>query len=74
MRLYAQPTIYTGCANRPLRERRNFRTVCHVAPFDTEEEAVSMANDTKYGLARRSGHELKRGHRVAQQMKWELPG
>ena len=28
-----------------------FGPVCHIAPFDSEEEAVKMANDTKYGLA-----------------------
>ena len=46
-----------------------FGPVCHVAPFDTEEEAVSMANDTNYGLAASIWTtNLKRGHRVAQQM------
>jgi aminomuconate-semialdehyde/2-hydroxymuconate-6-semialdehyde dehydrogenase len=46
-----------------------FGPVCHVAPFDTEEEAVSMANDTKYGLAASIWTtNLKGGHRVAQQM------
>ncbi|MGA8273517.1 MAG: aldehyde dehydrogenase family protein, partial [Candidatus Sulfotelmatobacter sp.] len=46
-----------------------FGPVCHVAPFDSEEQAVVMANDTKYGLAASiwTG-DLKRGHRVAQQM------
>ena len=37
--------------------------------FDTEEEAVNLANDTKYGLAASIWTtNLKRGHRVAQQM------
>jgi aminomuconate-semialdehyde/2-hydroxymuconate-6-semialdehyde dehydrogenase len=68
---YVQPTIYTGlpesarCAKEEI-----FGPVCHIAPFDTEEEAVNMANDTKYGLAASIWTtNLKRGHRVAQQMK-----
>jgi aminomuconate-semialdehyde/2-hydroxymuconate-6-semialdehyde dehydrogenase len=67
---YVQPTIYTGLQEsaRCVKEEI-FGPVCHVAPFDTEEEAVSMANDTKYGLAASIWTtNLKRGHRVAQQM------
>jgi len=67
---YVQPTIYTGLKEsaRCVKEEI-FGPVCHVAPFDTEEEAVAMANDTKYGLAASIWTtNLKRGHRVAQQM------
>ncbi len=67
---YVQPTIYTGLQEsaRCVKEEI-FGPVCHVAPFDTEEEAVKMANDTKYGLAASIWTtNLKRGHRVAQQM------
>jgi len=67
---YVRPTVYTGLAEsaRCVQEEI-FGPVCHVAPFDSEEEAVSMANDTKYGLAASVWTtNLKRGHRVAQQM------
>jgi aminomuconate-semialdehyde/2-hydroxymuconate-6-semialdehyde dehydrogenase len=67
---YVQPTIYTGLPEsaRCVKEEI-FGPVCHVAPFDTEGAAVSMANDTKYGLAASIWTtNLKRGHRVAQQM------
>jgi aminomuconate-semialdehyde/2-hydroxymuconate-6-semialdehyde dehydrogenase len=67
---YVQPTIYTGLPEsaRCVKEEI-FGPVCHVAPFDTEEEAVNLANDTKYGLAASIWTtNLKRGHRVAQQM------
>ncbi len=67
---YVQPTIYTGLAEsaRCVKEEI-FGPVCHVAPFDSEEEAVAMANDTKYGLAASIWtSNLKRGHRVAQRM------
>ena len=67
---YVQPTILTGLPEsaRCVKEEI-FGPVCHIAPFDTEEEAVRMANDTKYGLAASIWTtNLKRGHRVAQQM------
>jgi aminomuconate-semialdehyde/2-hydroxymuconate-6-semialdehyde dehydrogenase len=67
---YVRPTIYTGLAEsaRVVKEEI-FGPVCNVAPFDSEEEAVAMANDTKYGLAASVWTtNLKRGHRVAQQM------
>jgi aminomuconate-semialdehyde/2-hydroxymuconate-6-semialdehyde dehydrogenase len=68
---YVQPTIYTGLPEsaRCVREEI-FGPVCHIAPFDTEEEAIVMSNDTDYGLAASIWtSDLKRGHRVAQQMK-----
>jgi aminomuconate-semialdehyde/2-hydroxymuconate-6-semialdehyde dehydrogenase len=68
---YVQPTIYTGLPEsaRCVKEEI-FGPVCHVAAFDSEEEAVALANDTKYGLAASIWtSDLKRGHRVAQQMK-----
>jgi aminomuconate-semialdehyde/2-hydroxymuconate-6-semialdehyde dehydrogenase len=67
---YIAPTIYTGLPEsaRCVKEEI-FGPVCHIAPFDSEEQAVAMANDTKYGLAASIWTtNLKRGHRVAQQM------
>jgi aminomuconate-semialdehyde/2-hydroxymuconate-6-semialdehyde dehydrogenase len=67
---YVQPTIITGLAeNARCVKEEIFGPVCHIAPFDDEDEAVGMANDTKYGLAASVWtSNLKRGHRVAQQM------
>jgi aminomuconate-semialdehyde/2-hydroxymuconate-6-semialdehyde dehydrogenase len=67
---YIQPTIYTGLPEsaRCVKEEI-FGPVCHITPFDLEEEAVAMANNTKYGLAASIWtSDLQRGHRVAQQM------
>lgn len=68
---YIQPTIFTGlpeCA-RCVKEEI-FGPVCHIAPFDSEEEAVAKANDTKYGLAASVWTtNLKRGHRVAEKLR-----
>ena len=33
-----------------------FGPCCHIPPFDTEEEAMRLANDTPYGLAPRLDH------------------
>jgi len=67
---YVEPTIYTGLPEsaRCVKEEI-FGPVCHIAPFDREEEAVSMANESKYGLAASIWtSNLRRGHRVAQHM------
>lgn len=67
---YVDPTILIGL---PETARCNceeiFGPVCHITPFDSEEEAVAAANDTEYGLAASVWtSNLKRGHRVARQM------
>lgn len=67
---YVQPTILTGLpeAARCVKEEI-FGPICHIAPFDSEEEAVAKANDTKYGLASSIWTtNLSRAHRVAPQM------
>ena len=49
---WVQPTIWTGLADdaRVIKEEI-FGPCCHIRPFDTEEEAITLANDTPYGLA-----------------------
>ncbi|MBI2677854.1 MAG: 2-hydroxymuconic semialdehyde dehydrogenase [Candidatus Koribacter versatilis] len=68
---WVQPTILTGleeCA-RCVREEI-FGPVAHVAPFDSEEQAIALANDTQYGLAASIWtSRLDRAHRVAQEMR-----
>lgn len=68
---YLEPTILTGLPEsaRCVKEEI-FGPVCHVAPFDSEEEAIALANDTKYGLAASVWTtQLKRGHRVAGELR-----
>lgn len=50
--LFVEPTIFTGVHNgmRIAREEV-FGPVLAVIPFDTEDEAVAIANDSPYGLA-----------------------
>ncbi|MEO0388683.1 MAG: aldehyde dehydrogenase, partial [Pseudomonadota bacterium] len=50
--LFIEPTIFTGVTNdmRIAREEV-FGPILSVIPFDTEAEAIAIANDTEYGLA-----------------------
>jgi aminomuconate-semialdehyde/2-hydroxymuconate-6-semialdehyde dehydrogenase len=68
---WIEPTLWTGLTNadRPLREEI-FGPCAALVPFDTEAEAIALANDTDYGLASSVWTtDLSRGHRVAQRMK-----
>ncbi len=68
---WVAPTIWTGLpeSSRIVQEEI-FGPCCHVQPFDTEEEAVRLANDTEYGLAAAVWTEnASRAHRVAAQMQ-----
>lgn len=49
---WVEPTIWTGLSESSavLREEI-FGPCCHVQPFDSEDEAIRLANDTPYGLA-----------------------
>jgi aminomuconate-semialdehyde/2-hydroxymuconate-6-semialdehyde dehydrogenase len=67
---WIEPTLWTGLTNadRAMREEI-FGPVAALVPFDTEEEAIALANDTEFGLAASVWTtNLSRGHRVAQRM------
>jgi aminomuconate-semialdehyde/2-hydroxymuconate-6-semialdehyde dehydrogenase len=64
---WIQPTIWTGLpeTSSVIREEI-FGPCCHIRPFDAEDEAVKLANDTQYGLATTIWTtNLARAHRVA---------
>jgi acyl-CoA reductase-like NAD-dependent aldehyde dehydrogenase len=49
---FIEPTIFTDMKNSmTLAQEEVFGPVLAIIPFGTEEEAVQIANDTKYGLA-----------------------
>jgi aminomuconate-semialdehyde/2-hydroxymuconate-6-semialdehyde dehydrogenase len=49
---WVEPTIWTGLPETSAIVREEiFGPCCHITPFDREEDAVRMANDTPYGLA-----------------------
>lgn len=65
------PTIWTGLSedSAPVQEEI-FGPVCHIAPFDTEEEALRLANASPYGLAATLWTQnLARAHRVAPRIE-----
>lgn len=67
---WVQPTIWTGLpeTSSVIREEI-FGPCCHIAPFDTEQEAIALANNTPYGLATTVWTEnLSRAHRVAKKI------
>ncbi len=68
---WVEPTVMVGLAeNARCVKEEIFGPVCHVAPFDREEEAISLANDTRYGLAATVWtSRLDRAHRVAEAMR-----
>ncbi|MEY8199732.1 MAG: aldehyde dehydrogenase family protein [Colwellia sp.] len=49
---FIQPTVFADCTNamRIVREEI-FGPVLSIQPFDTEEQAIQLANDNEYGLA-----------------------
>jgi 5-carboxymethyl-2-hydroxymuconic-semialdehyde dehydrogenase len=64
---YLQPTVFADVpSDARIFQEEIFGPVVCVAPFDTEAEAVELANATRYGLAAYVWtSDLKRGHRVA---------
>ncbi|WP_207709995.1 2-hydroxymuconic semialdehyde dehydrogenase [Actinomadura macrotermitis] len=68
---HVEPTVITGLppTARTVREEV-FGPICHIAPFDTEDEAVRLANDSPYGLAATVWtRDLSRAHRVAPKIE-----
>jgi aminomuconate-semialdehyde/2-hydroxymuconate-6-semialdehyde dehydrogenase len=67
---WVEPTVLVGLSEQhPVVREEIFGPICHVAPFDTEDEAVSLANDSPYGLAATIWTtSISRAHRVAPRM------
>ncbi|MFO0494140.1 MAG: aldehyde dehydrogenase [Flavobacteriia bacterium] len=68
---YLRPTVIEGldytCRTN---QEEIFGPVVTITPFDTEEEALKMANSTEYGLAATLWtSDLQRAHRMADQLQ-----
>lgn len=68
---WVQPTIWTGLPESAAVVREEiFGPCCHIQPFDTEQEALNMANDTPYGLcASVYTRDIGRAHRLAARLE-----
>jgi aldehyde dehydrogenase (NAD+) len=71
---YVRPTVFADVDNTSkLAQEEVFGPVLAVIPFDGEDEAVAMANDTRYGLV--GGlftADVGRAHRVAARIRTGL--
>ncbi|MEG8220516.1 2-hydroxymuconic semialdehyde dehydrogenase [Sphingobium sp. LB126] len=68
---FVEPTLWTGLAHeaRVCREEI-FGPAAAIIPFDSEDEAIRMANDSEYGLASSIWtRDLSRAHRVGQALE-----
>ena len=68
---FQEPTIFTDVRNdMTIAQEEIFGPVMSVIPFDTEDEAYRIANDTQYGLA--AGvwtNDLSRAHRASNALR-----
>jgi len=67
---FVKPTIFVNVTNdMTIAQEEIFGPVLSVIAYDTEEEAIKIANDSRYGLhAFVSGNDLQRTRRVASQI------
>jgi gamma-glutamyl-gamma-aminobutyraldehyde dehydrogenase len=68
---YMAPTIVTGVTrDATLSQKEVFGPVLGVTPFETEDEAISLANSTVYGLAGAAWtSSLSRAHRMIRAVR-----
>ena len=71
---FVQPTIFADVDNSMRIAREEvFGPVLSIIPFDTEEEAIAIANDTKYGLAAYvQTRDRERAERVASRLRADM--
>ncbi len=74
--LFVQPTIFTGVTNdMRIAQEEVFGPVLACIPFEDEEEALAIANDSQYGLAagvwtEDMGRILRMSERLKSGMVW----
>jgi aldehyde dehydrogenase (NAD+) len=68
---YVKPTVFAGVKNTMTIAREEiFGPVLTILPYQTEEEAIEIANDTPYGLSGYvSSGDLERARKVASRLR-----
>ena len=68
---YVKPTVFADVNNKmEIAKTEIFGPVLSVIPFETEEEAISIANDTPYGLTNYiQTQDQKKANRVARKLR-----
>ena len=68
---FVEPTVFAGVSNDMTVAREEiFGPVLSIIPFDTEEEAIAIANDSPYGLAAYLWtNDVERAQRVSRKLR-----
>ena len=68
---FVRPTVFADCTNdMQIMRQEIFGPVLSMMPFDTEEEAIEIANDTDYGLTNYvQTADPKRANRLARRLR-----
>ena len=74
--LFVEPAVVTGVTqDMAVAHEETFGPLAAIFPFDTEEQAIAMANDTIYGLAAYFYSEgFSRSIRVAEALEYGMVG
>lgn len=69
--LYFQPTVFTGVTPQMrIAQEEVFGPILSVLAFDDEDEAIALANSSRYGLAAGAWtQDLGRAHRVSRRLQ-----
>ena len=67
---FVKPTVFSNVArDMTIAQEEIFGPVLSIIPYDTEAEAIDIANDTPYGLAGAVSGSAERAERVARKIR-----